>query len=291
MKTEVETIDRELAERYLDLDRGNNRPFSPYHLADLIGRQRRGEWIANGDTIRFDTDDQLRDGVHRLRMVKATGIPIEVIVVRDIAPEAFITMDVGKKRSLGDVLYIEKETNHTQLAGALGWVWRYLSRRMIGRAGSYEEHHRVLESHPKIRDSVAFYLNLNRPVGAPGFPQITMGIHYLFSCIDATAADDFVTRYVTGLGFSPEEAGNPIHVIREQIASYAKDPRAPHGSPLLALLARAWNAHRAGQIIKKRFKVPFPRKSASPRIDGFPKDLFVEGQLWLPENEEEEEGE
>ncbi|GAI59216.1 unnamed protein product [marine sediment metagenome] len=99
MKTEVETIDRETAERYLNLERGNNRPFSPSHLADLIGRQQRGEWVTNGDTIRFDATGQLRDGVHRLRMVKATGISIEVIVARDIAPEAFITMDVGKKRS------------------------------------------------------------------------------------------------------------------------------------------------------------------------------------------------
>ncbi len=289
METEVETIDRETAERYLNFDRGNNRPFSPSHLSDLVGRQERHEWITNGDTISFVTTGQLLDGVHRLRMVKQTGIPIEVIVVRDIAPEAFITMDVGKKRSLGDVLYIEKETNHAQLATTLGWVWRYLSRKMVGRAGSYEEHHQVLNQHPGIRDSVAFYLNLNRPLAAPGWSTVTMGIHYLLSQVEATEANDFIEKYVTGLGLV--EATDPIKVLHEQVVKYASVPRKPSGPQIFSLIARAWNVHKAGQPIRKRWTLPKETKRGSPRITGFPKELFLGSQLLFPENEEEEEEE
>lgn len=285
MNTKVETIDRELAERYLDLDRGNNRPFSPSHLTNLIGRQQRGEWVTNGDTIRFDATGQLRDGVHRLRMVKATGIPIEVIVVRDIAPEAFMTMDVGKRRSLGDVLYIEKEANHAQLAGALGWVTRYLSRRMSRSWGiSYEEHLKILAQHPEIRDSVVFYLKLNRPAAAPGWPPVTMGLHFLFSQADATAANDFIERYVTGLNIV--ESTDPIGVVREQIIKYAIKPPKPTSELIFALLCKAWNYHQTGQLIKK--KLALPDRKPAPRIAGFPKELFLEGQLTFPENEEEE---
>lgn len=288
MKTEVKTIDRETAERYLNLDRGNNRPFSPHHLIDLIRRQERGEWVTNGDTIRFDAEGQLRDGQHRLRMVKHTGIPIEVIVVKDIPSESFSTMDVGKTRNLGDVLYIEKETNHSQLASALGWVWRYLSRRMLGRKGSHEEHLKLLHEHPGVRDSVAFYLNLNHPTTTPGFRSVAMGIHYLFSQVDATAANDFITKYVTGLGLV--ESTDPIKILRDQMINYAIKPPKPTGDIVFTFLCKAWNAHQAGQPIKKKFKVPIS-KPASPKISGFPDQLFLEHQLLLEEEGEEGEEE
>lgn len=280
----VETIDREMADRYLNLERGNNRPFSPQHLSDLIGRQERGEWVMNGDTIRFDSDGQLRDGQHRLRMVKHTGIPIEVVVVRDIDPKTFVTMDVGKKRSFGDVLYIEKEDNHSQLAVATSWVWRYLNRRLIGHLGSYEQLISVLHDHPQIRDSVSLYKQLNHPLGEPGYPAITVAMHYLFCRVNATVANNFIEKYVSGLHL--EEPTDPIGVLRGQVVKYATDPRPPTGPQIFALLAKAWNYHQAGQPVKKRFKLPDPSK-ASPRIAGFPKELLLESQLPFLENEEE----
>src|SRR4030042_1787327 len=113
---EVETITRELAEEYLKTDKGNNRSLSMPHVAELVGKQKRGEWVTNGDALRFDTKGQLRDGQHRLKMVEHTGIPIEVVVVRGIESGAFSTMDVGKKRSFSDVLGIEREKYPKQLS-------------------------------------------------------------------------------------------------------------------------------------------------------------------------------
>ncbi|MBA7700992.1 hypothetical protein ES703_109718 [subsurface metagenome] len=285
MKATIETIDREAAERYLNLERGNNRPFSPMHLVDLIGRQQRDEWVTNGDSIRFDVNGQLRDGQHRLRMVKQTGIPIEVIVVRDIVPEAFKTMDVGKKRSLGDVLFIEHETNHAQLGYALGFIWRYLSRKMTGKVGSYEEHFKVLHAHPGIRDSVSFYLNLARPLSTPGWSAITTSSHYLFSQVEATEANDFIEKYVTGLGLV--EATDPIKVLHEQVVKYASAPRRPSAAQIFALIVRAWNACKAGQSVKQKYPLPKENLKTSQKITGFPKELFLESQLPFLEDEED----
>ena len=283
----VETIDRDAAERYLNIDRGNNRPFSKNHLADLVGRQMRGEWVTNGDTIRFDTENQLRDGQHRLRMVKQTGVPIEVVVIHDIDTAAFSTMDIGKRRSLGDVLYIEHEKNHTQLAGTLAWVWRYLSRKVkMPKAGSYEEMHKILDQHSGLRDSVTFYLNLERPLSTPGWTAVNMAVHYLFSQVESTAANDFIEKYVTGLGLV--EPTDPIKVLRDQIIKYASDPRKPSTWQIFMLLCRAWNDHQRGQSVKKKYTLP-KVATASPKIAGFPKELFLESQLSFEENEDEEE--
>jgi len=280
----VETIDRDAAERYLNLDKGNNRPFSRNHLGDLIGRQMRGEWVVNGDTIRFDNAGQLRDGQHRLRMVKQTGKPIEVVVVRDIDPEAFITMDVGRKRSFGDVLFIEKEENHTQLATTTAWIWRYLNRKMYGaHLGSYEQLQMVLHGHPQIRDSISFYKQLDHLPGEPAYAAISTATHYLFSRVDVEAANDFLKKYVTGFNIPESDA---IGVLRGQIVKYASDVRKPSGDQIFALICRAWNASRVNQPVKKKWTLP-GKKQASPRITGFPKDLFLESQLSFEDNQDD----
>ncbi|OGO05086.1 MAG: hypothetical protein A2Y91_03285 [Chloroflexi bacterium RBG_13_54_8] len=270
---EVETITRELAEEYLKTDKGNNRSLSMPHVAELVGKQKRGEWVTNGDALRFDTKGQLRDGQHRLKMVEHTGIPIEVVVVRGIESGAFSTMDVGKKRSFSDVLGIEREKYPKQLSLTVQFVWRYLSRNMKGHVGSYEEMQTLLHDHPQIRDSVHFYRGLKQPAGAPGYDGVSMSLHYLFSRVDKQKANDFVSRYITGL--YANEATDPIHVTREQIIHFESSPRPPGALQVFSLLVRAFNHYQAEKPL--RYRLPLQKVSAivdAPRIDGFPRDLF-----------------
>lgn len=271
---EVETITRELAEEYLKTDRGNNRSLSMAHVAELVGKQMRREWVTNGDAIRFDTKGQLRDGQHRLKMVEITGIPIEVVVVREIKPAAFSTMDVGRKRSFSDVLGIAHEKYPTQLSLAVQFVWRYMSRNMKGRLGSYEEMQALLHEHPEIRDSVRFYRGLKQAAGAPGYSGVTMSLHYLFSRVDQEKANDFVSRYITGLHANEET--DPIHVTREQVIYLERNPRPPSALQVFSLLVRAFNAYRAQKPLRGRLQLlKLAEIVDAPRIDGFPKDLFL----------------
>jgi hypothetical protein len=285
MKTSVETIDEKLAAKYLVLT-DHDRPISNGHLQWLIGRQRRLEWQTNGDSIKFDSNGVLRDGQHRLKMVLTTGMPIEVVVVRDIDPGAFITMDTGKNRNLADVLALKKQLNPIPLASALSWVYRYLANQLSrGQKVSHEQHLALLDKHPELHQSVAFFLNLTKPAGGPGWPAITMTSHYLFSRIDATAANDFIERYVTGLRL--EEQSDPIAVLRGQIVSYATAKVKPQGDQILGLFALAWNAQSESRKVERSYHVR-PRSPRRPKINGFPKELFLESQAELPFQEEEE---
>lgn len=67
-----ETIDPEKAREYLSKNR-DNRKLSPSWVRALALRQKRREWLFTRDPIRFDWDDFLRDGQHRLSMVIDTG--------------------------------------------------------------------------------------------------------------------------------------------------------------------------------------------------------------------------
>lgn len=284
---EFETIDREKAHQYLAKgEERKNRPLSKNHVGDLVARQKRGEWITNGDSIIFDVNGLLRDGQHRLSMVIATGIPIDAVVVRNVAEGAFLTMDVGRRRSLSDALYIQKEANHYQLASTVALVWRYLSRRMTQHVGSHEELLAVLDAHPGTRDSVVFYKGLEPPPGAPAWDKATMACHYLFSRIDASAANDFIRRYVTGESL---ESGTPLFFVRGQIVALASSKtKNPNSAQIITLLCRAWNLHRAGREQKKHFDYPVVA-AASPRIDDFPRELFINRQLPFDNGDEEEE--
>ncbi|MBA7642156.1 hypothetical protein ES703_49843 [subsurface metagenome] len=286
MKTTIETIDKERAQEYIAKIDGN-RPISNGYVRWLIGRQKRGEWQTNGDSIKFDTNGVLRDGQHRLMMVMQTGRPIEVVVVRDIDPASFITMDTGKNRNLSDVLAINKYQNSKLLAPALGWVHHYLANRMYPMGGriSHEQHLAVLDKHPELQQSVAFFANFGHLSGSPRWPSITMACHYLFSRIDSSMADDFIQRYVTGARLEEQD---PVWVLRGQVTSYATARIKPQGDQIFGLFALAWNAQRNGREQKQNYKL---RKHSRirPKIDGFPKELLLESQEELPLFEEEEE--
>ena len=154
MQSTVEVIDRNKAVDYLK-SMGPNRAISPGHLSDLIGRQQRGEWQPNGaDAIVFDTNNELRNGQHRLEMVRNTGIPIEVVVTRDSPVEAFLVYDDGRKRSIGDVLFINRENHAGLLGDALRHVWVYLTHSLVRGSASKNQLIHLLDTHPTIRDSL-----------------------------------------------------------------------------------------------------------------------------------------
>ena len=287
MKATIETIDKERAQEYIAKIDGN-RPISNGYVRWLIGRQRRHEWQTNGDSIKFDKNGVLRDGQHRLMMVMQTGMPIEVVVVREIEPDAFITMDTGKNRNLADVLAINKYQNPRPLADALGWIRRYLTNRMlhVGRM-SHEQHLAVLDKHPELQESVVFCIDLGKPKGSPGYRPMIPALHYLFSRIDPSMANDFIERYVKGLHLEEE---SPVAVLRGQVINYAttKVKVKPQGDQIFGLFALAWNAQRKERPQKQSFNLR-DRSRTRPRIDGFPRELFLESQEELPLFEEEED--
>jgi len=283
---EVETINKQKALEYLALNHGN-RPYRQPYTDGLAGRQQRGEWQTNGDTIRFDSEGLLRDGQHRLQMVVQTDVPIDVVVVRGIDPAAFITMDTGKKRILADVFTISGEQNPAELAAAIVWVRRYLVGSMTNPPVTHEQYIAILDQHPSLRDSVAFCLGLPKPAGCPGQPSITIATHYLFSRVDPDKANDFIERYVTGLRL--DDANDPVARLRGQIIAYKSAKLKPTPQQVFGIFALAWNAYRIGRPQHQSFTTPI-RGAQRPRIDGFPKKLLGAAQLPLEQTNEVEEG-
>ena len=267
----IEMIDQHKADEYLRKG-GHNRPLSPAHLLDLEGRQRRGEWRLNvADAIVFDVNDELRNGQHRLQMVLATGIPMEAVVVKNAPADAFMVYDDGRKRSIGDVLFINGEKESLLLGDTLKHIWAYLSRAQPGQVATKQQLTDLLERHATIRDSVAMDVSLF-PRGQMDRPIIA-AMHWLFRQADHERADRFIKQYITGLDYDRGDSTDASYVLREMITRYQANKRLPEITrrQKMGLFTICFN--RGSESVKT---LRLPNRSGSvTEIRGFPRELYV----------------
>lgn len=104
-----------------------NRPLSDKHVRRIADQIVSGHWRYNGDTIKIASTGDVLDGQHRLWAVIEAKVPVETILVRGIAADAFSTIDtVRRPRSGGDVLALAGLERHRNVAAtALQWFVRY----------------------------------------------------------------------------------------------------------------------------------------------------------------------
>jgi hypothetical protein len=123
---QVVTITVEEATYLLEMN-GNNRPLNDQHVQRIARQIRDGKWKFNGDTIKISSTNDILDGQHRLWAVVESKTPIETILVRDIQPDAFATIDTLRKpRSGSDILALIGATNNrSTISVALQWLIRW----------------------------------------------------------------------------------------------------------------------------------------------------------------------
>lgn len=120
------TLTPELATQLLERN-SLNRPLSDQHVSRIARQIKSGKWKFNGDTIKIaDTNDVL-DGQHRLWAVIEAKMPVETILVRGIAREAFATIDTLRRaRSGSDVLTLNGAHQYRAIiASAIPWLIRW----------------------------------------------------------------------------------------------------------------------------------------------------------------------
>jgi len=67
---------------------------------------KEGKWYFDGMPIRFDVNDDMIDGQHRLQALIEAGITLPFLVVSGLQTYTFLVMDSGIKRDARDVCFI-----------------------------------------------------------------------------------------------------------------------------------------------------------------------------------------
>jgi len=258
------TITRVTPEMASDMMRMNtkNRRLVKRHAERFRDAMASGDWWMNGEPIIFASNGVLLNGQHRLWGIIQSGVSVDVLVVRGIDEEAFKTMDGVRPRGTAEVLDMAGESNASAVASCVQAFLtfvdsgaRYMaSGSTIARKATPSTCERVLLAHPGIRDSVAS-MNRNRLFRN----QHGYLLHYLFSLVSQSMADDFANVLADG----DSDIGRPFVVFRESLV------RTPMRTDLrkdyAAKAIKAFNFEMCGDRPKR---LQFSSKEDFPTIAG-----------------------
>jgi len=204
-----------------------------------------------GNTIVFDRNGDLIDGQYRCQAIVAANRPVTSFVCTGVPPEAIHVLDHDlTRRTIGDSIKIMGEKNGKALAGAIRVIWRVKNRcvnrpKIIGPDTTQSL--AWLVAHQNIGECLSYGRQARGQLG-----QATgTGMYYLFRERDAGLAERFFKCMGEGTGLSRTDETSGLLLLREKIY----DIRKRHGISMdgvtkLAMLIKAWNAMRAGKVIR-----------------------------------------
>lgn len=270
-RTEVMTIDADFAaallqhnrfytrEGKLDAAAGmarTNRPFSPERANKYRDAILRGEWTLTHQGIALDVEGSLVDGQHRLvglvlAAEQVPGTSIRSMVTYDLEPQAFDKVDIGGKRTVGDVLAAHGEKFGSGLAAVARLVIFYDHKRSVSEWASAhitpDQARALIEKEPEIREAARWGAYL--PIGLPAAEGAARHL-ILRECGDTGRrfARDFFEAFRSGAGL---ELGAPALLLRNVLINQKTNTkRKRDGLEQFALIIKAWNADAAGKPVK-----------------------------------------
>lgn len=154
MKATQTTLTPALAKKLLD-NNPSNRRLSESRARNLADAILRGEWKLNGESIIVGENGDLLDGQHRCRAVVLADISVPVILVEGVKNDAFTTIDIGEKRSVGQIFEMQGFASGNNLSAAISVLEMYLGNRTTRRNLTFAQRAEVLRENPEIVQSVA----------------------------------------------------------------------------------------------------------------------------------------
>lgn len=227
----VETITPEMAGRYLEHNIRNRR-ISTSALTNCIYHLISGQWMVNGDSIKFSNTNALLDGQHRLRACVETGRSFVSVVVRGLDDSAFATIDSGKTRTAADVLTIGKVPHASQMAAAAKrlfavhhagdksgtWAARFSCLDMQGRMPSHADIVQLHHVYAQRMSDALDWIRINKYPLSILPDSLLIFLDIRLSEINADVARTFLEQLITN---TDEDAKTAAKLLRSRIINEA----------------------------------------------------------------------
>jgi hypothetical protein len=134
-----------------------------------------GHWFFIFFPIRFTTDRELIDGQHWLQAIIEADMPMEMVCVFGLEPKAKHALDMGRKRSAGDVLALKGYSQSSRLSGAARQLI-YIKHNSPNGKVTNAEIEAIVEKHPKLADCT-HHFNNTRGVS----PALLTALYYILA--------------------------------------------------------------------------------------------------------------
>lgn len=253
MKAVTKMVTPELATEWLGKNTHNRRVRARavgYYAQQLAA----GEWIENGETIKFGADGVLLDGQHRLLAIIESKVAVPCLVVTELDPAAFATIDTGIARQAKDVLYLAGEANPNILAAAARIVMQYdaSGKRAFPRGVHRYSNQEILNyvrENPKLSECVKFCARGVSLFGAAG-----AAFYFLFQRVDPVEAEVFIDMLIEGTDLRKTSS---VYHLRERLLGQRKIRLRE--AVREAIFIKAWNLRneRVG-VLQYRVDEEFP---------------------------------
>lgn len=257
---QVVVVTPEVAQHWVDDTIKRNRTRVESRVTMYARDMENGAWDFNADPIRLDVHGNLIDGQHRAKAVVKAGVPELFLLVTGLPPEAQITMDSGRPRSVADMFGIKEETNTNMLAS----ITRRLAlfKRGVPATGggvqlSKTEHMGFLDNNPQVRRAVEVG-KLAAQQRVPVAPSVLGAAYFLCAEVDREAAETFfVTNLIKSMGISDTDEYHPARTLLRRFRAEASGGGERIESELaFRFILQAWNAWREKRSLQRMMTPP-----------------------------------
>lgn len=235
------------AERWLGKNVRNRHVSSPI-VARYAAAMKAGEWLLNGEAIKFAANGDLLDGQHRLLALIESGKTISFLVVRGLPTVAQNVLDTGRARTTGDQLGIAGFVDPNALAAAAKLAIMYeagnLGSSTRGRSVSTPQVLEFVNGNVLLGHATTRARTVSKGCGLR--PAVAAMCFYELMKVDDQAAQVFFDRLGDGVELP---AGSPILALRARLRSLVDERATLPPAALTSLVMRAWNAWREGRRV------------------------------------------
>jgi hypothetical protein len=232
-------------------------------VGKYVEEMAKKKWKFTGQGIIVSTLGKIMNGQHTCRACVVSGVPIEVLVIMDVDPDAFYAMDGGRKRSPAD--FLKEEKNAAAIGAALQLIYTECS---IEKGDPTCNNHdmpagdapALLEKHPNLRN-----------IAAPSRCLVPPSLYFYARYRTERArrwkerSESFWEAILDGIARNERD---PRWLLRKQLENNANSgDKKMTKSHMLAIIIKAWNAWARGEEVKGRLTyVPFKKDPSTGEV-------------------------
>jgi hypothetical protein len=239
---EMVVVTPAMAEEWLRANKGN-RKLSQGAVDTYAADMLAGAWRITHQGIGFDVDGKFIDGQHRLHAVIKAGIPVTMMVARNLPRNAQEVIDAPRLRTVKDQLHLIDGVPDPVRMAAVSKVLAVLeSGRAHNEKLSLHQTREIIERYgPNMPRIISLFNNTNLKI-AP----------FLAPLVFAMAADEarvfeFASAIREGEGL---KRGDPAHTLRDFMLLGTRSHSMTERAGVTAVTLRAVYAHLHGERLE-----------------------------------------
>lgn len=261
-----------------------NRPLSKMIVDRYARDMMQGRWKDNGKSITISHEGFLADGQHRLHALIKANVSLIFSIDYNVDKNTFDTIDIGKKRSIADFLYIDGvKKNATLVSAASRGIYNYLKTGVLGfyngRSGDTGMYEYIYPISLTFYDDIQYCSKLySRNKSKIINMSNLFSTYILFGFIDNKKRDIFFENVMKGVNLAENSIEYKLRtkLTDNRITKYAKISYYVEA----IYIVRAWNS-----FFKKLKRIDFKiennyfnsRDSVYfPEIEGFDRKKFID---------------